>query len=200
VTRGRTAALVSVALLLVGAFAAAVVVLPRWFAEPQGAPTRVEPAAPPTTPKIKARLFYVSEDGQHLIAWERDVAVGENTLAQARRIVEAQLERPSPPLANPIPEGTTLRAIHLGGAGEAYVDLSREATTAHRGGTFEEILTVYSIVNAVTENLPAIRSVQILIDGHEVDTLAGHVDLRRPLRRETAWVLGPPPREAARQN
>jgi hypothetical protein len=30
--------------------------------------------------------------------------------------------------------------------------------------------------------------VQILVDGHEVDTLAGHVDLRHPLTRTTAWV------------
>jgi len=199
VTRGRAIALGSAAVLLVAAFGAAFVVLPRWFAEPPAASVPAEQAAPPTTPKIKARLFYVSEDGQHLIAWERDVAVGDTTLAQARRIVEAELERPSPPLASAIPEGTTLRAIHLGGAGEAYVDLSREVAD-HPGGTFEEILTVYSIVNAVTENLPAIRSVQILVDGHEVDTLAGHVDLRRPLRKDTAWVLGPPPREPGRQN
>jgi hypothetical protein len=33
-----------------------------------------------------------------------------------------------------------------------------------------------------------VSSVQILIDGHEVDTLAGHVDLRRPLTRNPAWV------------
>ena len=29
---------------------------------------------------------------------------------------------------------------------------------------------------------------QILIDGHEVDTLAGHIDLRRPLERNMKWV------------
>ena len=30
--------------------------------------------------------------------------------------------------------------------------------------------------------------VQILIDGKEVDTLAGHVDLRRPLAKSLEWV------------
>jgi hypothetical protein len=35
--------------------------------------------------------------------------------------------------------------------------------------------------------------VQILIDGREVDTLAGHVDLRRPLRKNMAWVQSPAP-------
>jgi hypothetical protein len=43
-------------------------------------------------------------------------------------------------------------------------------------------------VNAVTANLPAIQRVQILIEGREVDTLAGHVDLRRPLERDASLV------------
>jgi hypothetical protein len=43
-------------------------------------------------------------------------------------------------------------------------------------------------VDAITDNLPAIAAVQILIDGHEVDTLAGHVDLRRPLTKNATWV------------
>jgi hypothetical protein len=30
--------------------------------------------------------------------------------------------------------------------------------------------------------------VQILIDGKEADTLAGHVDLRHPLGRSLKWV------------
>ena len=37
-------------------------------------------------------------------------------------------------------------------------------------------------------NLPAVTGVQILIDGKEVDTLAGHVDLRRPLRRNRSLM------------
>ncbi|HPW21762.1 MAG TPA: GerMN domain-containing protein, partial [Vicinamibacterales bacterium] len=49
------------------------------------------------------------------------------------------------------------------------------------GGSQHELLTVYAIVDTLTANLPAITSVQILVDGREVDSLAGHVDLRRPL-------------------
>ena len=45
-------------------------------------------------------------------------------------------------------------------------------------------MTVYTIVNALLTNLPDLQEVQILIDGQEVDTLAGHVDLRRPLAEE----------------
>ncbi|HXE81040.1 MAG TPA: GerMN domain-containing protein, partial [Vicinamibacterales bacterium] len=86
-----------------------------------------------------------------------------------------------------IPEGTKLRNLYV--AGEvAYVDVTGEISRGHTGGSLAEILTVYSLVNVLTENLPSITSVQILIDGKEVDTLAGHVDLRRPLEGSPQWV------------
>jgi len=43
-------------------------------------------------------------------------------------------------------------------------------------------------VTRMTANLPAVKSVQILVDGKQLETLAGHVDLRRPLERNLAWV------------
>ena len=90
-----------------------------------------------------------------------------------------------------MPAGTTLRGLYLtereraraSCQRDAFVDLSAEARTKHTGGALDELFTVYTIVDALTVNLPAISRVQILIDGKEVDTLAGHVDLRHPLRR-----------------
>jgi hypothetical protein len=40
----------------------------------------------------------------------------------------------------------------------------------------------------VTVNLPDIAAVQILVDGKQVDTLAGHIDLRYPLGKALEWV------------
>ncbi len=75
------------------------------------------------------------------------------------------------------------------------MDLSREVTSAHPGGSFTEMLTVYAIVNAVTANLPSVQRVQILVDGCEVDTIAGHSDMRRPIVRDASLVRdeGPAP-------
>jgi len=41
-------------------------------------------------------------------------------------------------------------------------------------------LTVYAIVNTVTANLSSVERVQILIDGKQADTLAGHVRSAAP--------------------
>jgi hypothetical protein len=47
-------------------------------------------------------------------------------------------------------------------------------------GSSDEILTVYAIINSLTENVPAIRRVGVLVGGRERDTF-GHLDLSRPL-------------------
>jgi hypothetical protein len=190
-TRGPWVAWSLVVILTAILLGAASLYLPRWLAETGEPPVAAEQPAPPSTPKIKARLFYVSDDGLRLVGVEREVPFGEGTLMQARRIVEAQLERPAPPLASAIPDGTRLRAIFVDASGQAFVDLSAEVSSAHPGGALEESLTVYSIINAVTTNLPAVKAVQILVDGREVDSLAGHVDLRRPLLASPLWVQEP---------
>ena len=164
--------------------------LPRWYGPRINPLARPAPAVAAATSgrKIKARLFYVSEDGTHLTGVERDVAYGDGSAAQAREIVKAQIAPAAAPLVSAVPPGTTLRALYVTTGGDAFVDLSREVVTGHPGGSLDELLTVYTIVNALTMNLPAVTSVQVLVDGKEVDTLAGHVDLRRPLAKNVSWV------------
>ena len=145
-------------------------------------------AMPDGGPLNTAVLFYVAEDGTMLVRAAREVAFGEDTLARARIIAEAQLAPPPAPWISPFPEGTTLRAVYLADGGDTFVDLSREVTLAHPGGSLDELFTVYALVNALTTNLPEITAVQILVEGQEVDTLAGHVDLRRPLALNMKWV------------
>ena len=142
------------------------------------------PADTPAVPRINAKLFFASEDGRQLVAVEEEIPLAEGTMAQARAIVEAQLKTPPPaPLVSAIPEGTALRGVYVSDRSEAFVDLDTAVRDNHPGGSLNELFTIYTIVNAVTTNLADVQSVQILIDGREVDTLAGHVDLRRPLRK-----------------
>jgi hypothetical protein len=175
--------------------------LPRWTAPKPAAPPPAAPAAaqPESTPRIRARLYHIAPDGLRLQAVESEVPVGQGTVEQARRLVEAQLQPPQPPVLSAIPAGTKLRDVYLTTAGIAFVDLSGEVQTGHSGGAIDELLTVYGLVNTLTDNLPAITGVQILVDGREVDTLAGHVDLRRPLAKNLAWTAEPGTATAAAQ-
>jgi hypothetical protein len=153
----------------------------------------------PRTMSLTAGLTVVAatfgENGTTLSSVERDIAFGETPADQAKAIVAAQIAPATEPLVSAIPVGTMLRALFITNNGEAYVDLSGELSSAHPGGSLNEMLTVYTLVDVLTVNLPAIRTVQLLIDGKEVDTLAGHVDLRRPLVQNLTWVQEtvPPP-------
>jgi germination protein M len=167
------------------------VVLPRWCAARRGPQATAAPAASaPATPsrKITATLFYVAEDGMALMPVQREVPFGETVADQARAIVEAQLG-PGDPQVSAIPAGVRLHDVFVTERGDAFVNLSADITTKHPGGSLLEAFTVYSIVNALTVNLPAVTRVQILIEGKEVETLAGHVDLRHPLAKSLEWVV-----------
>jgi len=166
-----------------------VVMVPRLIAPRQStagpAAITAEPAAPER--KIKARLFFVSADGNGLTGVERDVAYGVDPSAQARAILEAQFAPAEAPAISAIPAGTTVHGVFVAN-GDAYIDVSHDIVAGHPGGSLTEQLTVHTIVAAVLSNLPAVTGVQILVDGKEVDTLAGHVDLRQPLVKSPGWV------------
>ena len=172
--------------------------LPRWSARRTIASPAAPPAASVPERKITATLYFIAEDGMSLVGVQREVPFGDPIGEQARRIVESQLGPAPQPFAATVPEGTTLRGVYVterdceAGAADcqrdAFVDLSAEARTKHTGGALDELFTIYAIVDAVTVNLPVISRVQILVEGREVDTLAGHVDLRHPLEKNLKWV------------
>ena len=155
---------------------------------PVAAVAATTPTTASATAHITATLFYASSDGQSLAAVRREVPLATGVVAQGKEILQAQLEPPPAPYLSTIPAGTMLRAFYVTDRGDAFVDVSGEISKAHPGGTLNELLTVDTIVDAVTANLPAVHRVQILVDGKEVDTIAGHVDLRHPLERDTSFV------------
>jgi spore germination protein GerM len=161
--------------------------LNRGSTQPAGA-AQPGPAPAVAQRKITATLFYITEDGLALQGVQREVPFGERVDEQARHIIAAQIAGTPEPLASAIPAGTTLRALYVSDRGEAFVDFSKEISAQHTGGALDELFTVYAVVNALTVNLPAITRVQILIDGKEADTLAGHVDLRHPLSQNLKWI------------
>jgi len=189
-TRGRVMAVAAV-VGLAAMTAAAVITVAVRRRTPRAVSVASTPAASGTQVfgrKIKARLYYVTMDGTKLTGVDREVSYSEGAAALAQQIVNAQLTPAPAGLVSAIPLGTTLRALYLDDKGNAYVDLSKEASTGHTGGTQDELLTIYTIVNALTANLPAVKSVQLLVDGKQVETLAGHIDLRRPLQKNLAII------------
>ncbi|MBM3275493.1 MAG: GerMN domain-containing protein [Candidatus Sericytochromatia bacterium] len=163
---------------------------------PDPPPAVAEPAPePPPEPDpaedvahIRATLYYGAAASDQLVPIRREVPLASAPADQARQVVVAQLRAAPAPLVSLFPESTRVRSVFVTGTGDAFVDLTATAATDHVGGLTAEILTVYSLVNALTSSLPSIRRVQLLIDGREVDSLAGHVDLREPLEPDLTLV------------
>jgi hypothetical protein len=103
-------------------------------------------------------------------------------------IIESLIKGPKGELVRTIPEEAVLKAFYVTKDGASYADFNSDIRDKHPGGSFTELLTIYSIVNSLQMNIPEISSVKILIDGKEAATLAGHVDLRFPFRADTALV------------
>lgn len=81
---------------------------------------------------------------------------------------------------NIIPRGTRLLGVRIEGS-TAYLNINAAISFNHPGGTSTEMQTIYSIVNSITLNYPAIKRVQLLIEGKRKKTLAGHIDISVPL-------------------
>ena len=134
-------------------------------------------------------VFFGREGAAGLYPERRRIFVTATLTDQAKQVMEELVRGPRRTLGVAVlPPQTALRELYLDQEGTAYVDFSAELAQRHPGGTDAEIDTVYAVVDSLTYNFPEIRSVQILIEGEERETLAGHLDLSRRYRRDMSRV------------
>ncbi len=147
--------------------------------------------------QISVRLYFEAPEQSGLLPEERSVPFSDDLSRQLRMVVEELARGSTTGLLPTLPGGTKVLEVFVTARGIAYVDLSKEVVELAEGGSKGELLTVYSIVNSLTTNFPAVKRVQILVEDKPVDTLAGHVDLSRPLLPDLTFVAvatpSPPP-------
>lgn len=146
--------------------------------------------------RIRITLYLVSRSGKTLALEDREIPLANSVQEQAKQVIRELLAGSRRDLASPLPKGVELRELFITPQGLAFVDFSQELIANHMGGTVAEELTVYSLSNTLIANFPAVKSVQFLVEGREVPTLAGHLDLtipygRGPLRLEQDQPTGP---------
>lgn len=119
-------------------------------------------------------LYYPSGDGNGLIQVKETLDFPSSTTVE-RVLIESLMNVPTGLAAvSPIPEGTSVKNVHTKD-GICYVDFNEAFRINHYGGSTGEMLTVYSIVNTLTE-LPNISRVQFLIEGDITESFKGHLD------------------------
>jgi hypothetical protein len=182
----RRRLLLGALLLLLLTVAAA---LAAWWAKEQAdkpvdllGGTADAPAAAIDLPRAGDRavvLVFPRWDGSGWINEDRRVISrgqpGEDLLA----LMEALCDGPESGRAiSALPRGTRALAAFVDPTkGSAVVDFSRELVVGHPGGSAAEFATLASILRTVAVNFPQVAACTILVDGRQVGTLAGHLDL-----------------------
>jgi hypothetical protein len=142
--------------------------------------TRDDEPAGTVERRINVKLFFQAADRPGLAMEERAVPFSGDLAAQLKSVVTELVQGSKSGLLPTLPPETKVLEVFVSARGVAYVDLSKEAAGAG-GGSHDELLSVYSVVNSLAVNFPAVKRVQILVDDRPADTLAGHIDLTRPL-------------------
>lgn len=78
---------------------------------------------------------------------------------------------------HPLPAGAEVRDVFLVDPGLAVIDVNSAFVDGQVSGMLSEELTVASMIQTLSANIPGLTRVKILADGKERETLAGHVDL-----------------------
>ena len=141
--------------------------------------------------RINVRLYFETEQSEGLLSEERTIVFSDDLARQIRTLVEELVRGSETGLQPTLPPETKVLEVFVTSRGVAYVNLSGEAA-ALPGGSRSELHTVYSVVNSVVANFPAVRRVQILVEDRMVPSLGGHVDLSRPLPPDMTLIALPP--------
>ena len=162
-------------------------------AAPETTPNRTQAAAPkasddasepaPGSEGIPIKLYVPAGSGRSLATEEQEIQLEDSVQKQVRQVVELLVRRSAS-----FPPGVEVREVFITSQGVAYVDFSPELVQEHPGGTSAEELTVFGLSHTLVVNFPVIKTVKILVEGREIQTLAGHLDLTVPYGRAPDYL------------
>jgi hypothetical protein len=155
-------------------------------------PSSADPGGDAAQRTISVKLFFEAADRRGLVPEERSVTLHADLAEQIRVVTEELIRGSQQGLLAPLPPETQVLDVFVTARGVAYVDLSKEVRGGQLGGAEAELHAVYAVVDSIIENFPAVRRVQLLVDDRPAETLAGHVDLSRPLAADLT-LLAPAP-------
>lgn len=170
-----TIALVFLAILLSGL----VIIRLNHREEAMSLRAEAAPAAPQLAGRQERIQLLVAYDDDQALRWrEADIFLPADRALRARetlRSVLAQyLQKPSP---HPLAGGADIRDVYFIGNDTLIVDTTAQFADGHPSGILLEEMTLASLIETLSANVPGINRVKFLVEGKERETLAGHADL-----------------------
>ncbi|HOJ51798.1 MAG TPA: GerMN domain-containing protein [Syntrophales bacterium] len=138
--------------------------------------------------KVEVTLFFSDANERFLVPERRFIAKETDPRLLTTSLVAALIDGSKTGLVRTLPEHVSLRGVKVNG-GVAYVDFARNFVERHPGGSAAEMATIYSLTHTLTENIPEVKGVKILVEGKEINSIKGHIDTRRVFKPEKELVL-----------
>ena len=126
-----------------------------------------------------AKIYFSDPQERFLMPEKRYVFKENDAAAQVKEIVKALLEGSKARLINTFPAGVILRDVKVVDSEMAVVNFSKSLTKLHKGGSTAEMATIYSLTNSITQNIPGIKKVKILVEGKELSSIKGHISTQK---------------------
>lgn len=145
----------------------------------------VHDTEPETEEKKYIKLYFSDLKSEKLIAEAREITVSQKETMEMRVLKELVKGPVNPKLMKTIPAETKILSAETK-EGICFVNFSQEFRTRHTGGSAGEMMTVYSIVNSLTE-IDGVEKVQFLIEGQKKDVFI-HLIFNEPFSRDQELI------------
>jgi germination protein M len=143
--------------------------------------------APPHEKSMTLTLYFTDAQSSFLMKEIRRVDAPQSDSVE-KLIMNELIKGPKTEgLSRTVPAETKLRSIEVKD-GVCFVNLSAEFISKHSGGSAAETMTVYSVVDSLTE-LSAVNKVQFLIEGEKKESFI-HMVFNEPFERDVDLIEG----------
>jgi len=80
--------------------------------------------------------------------------------------------------------GIKLLDLYMDNEGTIYIDLSDDLRKRFNGDISEEYQLISGLFKNIKSSVPNLRSLKILMEGKEVESFGGHIDISKPISEE----------------
>ncbi|MBW2557767.1 MAG: GerMN domain-containing protein [Deltaproteobacteria bacterium] len=139
--------------------------------------------------KQLVKLYFSDPNERFLVPEDRYITKRKSINDNVRELVVALIGGPNTDLVETFPKETALIKVNTKN-GIAYIDFGRNLVDLHPGGSASEMMTIYSLTNTITINIPSVKKVKLLVDGKGLETITGHIDTTKPFEVNRELIAG----------
>lgn len=82
--------------------------------------------------------------------------------------------------------GVRLLDLYMDKDGIIYIDLGDELKKNFKGDASEELRLIAGLYKSLEPAVPGLTALKILLEGHEAESIGGHIDISKPIGKEIA--------------